>query len=171
MDVALTTNGVLFDDMIARRTLPDLSWIKFSIDAGTSRTYSKLHGTKKEDFNLVLTNMSRASFLNRLKKYGSTIGIQAILFKENIEELPELAKYLKYAKSDYFVVKPYSEHIKQLKKELSSPTDEQIENFLNEMKKYKNDFLFFRSLDSESRGNADTYGLRINTGNAVKGFF
>jgi len=33
IDIALTTNGTLLDTTTAKRILPHLSWIKFSIDA------------------------------------------------------------------------------------------------------------------------------------------
>lgn len=142
MDVALTTNGVLFDSTMSSRLIPYLSWIKFSIDAGKADTYAKLHGTKWRDFDIALTNMSRASFFKRLKKHNCKIGVQSILFKENIDELHHLAKYLKYAKPDYFVVKPYSEHTGQLHKDLHHPEVNQINNFCIKMKEFEYDYNF-----------------------------
>ena len=128
--------------MTAKRVLPYLSWIKFSVDAGKSETYARLHGTKKEDFNLVTTNISRASFLNRLSKWNCTIGVQSILFKENIDDLPLLAKFLKFAKPDYFVVKPFSYHTDSLGEKLEHPTDDQVEKLIIAMQEYREDYEF-----------------------------
>ncbi len=158
MDVSLTTNGVLLDSKIIDNILPNLSWIKISVDAGNSNDYTKLHGTKRSDFKKVLDNISRCSFMKRIRKYDMAIGVQSILFKENIEELPKLGKLLKFIKPDYFVVKPYSEHTKQLHKELHQPTDEQIEDFIVEMQKYRNDYEFiYRDTAFENMNQEKSY--------------
>jgi radical SAM protein with 4Fe4S-binding SPASM domain len=142
MDIALTTNGVLFKDRVFQQILPILSWIKFSVDAGEVNTYAKFHGTKQMDFKAVLDNISRASHNKRLKEHNCTIGVQAIAFKENIESLSHLAKLLKYAKPDYFVVKPYSKHEKSHDNTLEHPTKEQVEKFKTDMQQYKRDYEF-----------------------------
>jgi hypothetical protein len=55
---------------LAEKLLPFLSWIKISVDAGSGEIYSYLHGTKEEDYKTVLDNISRCSFIKKLKKYG-----------------------------------------------------------------------------------------------------
>lgn len=142
IDIALTTNGVLFNSKMANELLPILSWIKFSVDSGDGKIYANLHGTKESDLKLVLDNISRASFIKRLKGYNVNIGVQAILFKDNIESLYKLAKILKYLKPDYFVVKPYSPHEKTKDNALESPTKEQINSLLKEMIQYKANYEF-----------------------------
>ena len=42
LDVAIATNGVLFDREKLEKILPSLSWVRFSVDAGTSRTHKKI---------------------------------------------------------------------------------------------------------------------------------
>jgi cyclic pyranopterin phosphate synthase len=142
INVSLTTNGVLLNQIKLKQILPHLTWIKFSVDAGTSQDYSIIHGTKKEDFRKVLNNISIASFLKRLKKYDCTIGVQSILLKDNIDNLKELGQFLKYAKPDYFVVKPFSDHTLRKGMELEHPTQEQIEKFKADMEKYKDNYQF-----------------------------
>ena len=137
IDVSLTTNGLLFDSIMAKRVLPYLSWVKFSIDAGTSEDYAFIHGTSKENYKKVLDNISRASFIKRLKKYDCTIGTQVLLFKENIDNLEHLIKFLVYAKPDYLVIKPYSENKNQNIKTLHQPTKNQVNNFKKMIKKYE----------------------------------
>ena len=50
IDVAITTNGVLLEKEISKKILKYLSWIRISLNAGTSRTYAKIHRTKESDF-------------------------------------------------------------------------------------------------------------------------
>lgn len=142
MDIALTTNGVLFDADVTQELMPILSWIKFSVDAGDIDTYTRLHGTKSFDYKRVLDNISRASFYKRIKKVNCKIGVQSILLKSNIETIPKLAKHLVFLHPDYFVVKPYSEHEKSIHPELEQPTGEQITQFIKEMQPYKNYYEF-----------------------------
>lgn len=137
LDVALTTNGVLFNKQKALQILPYISWIKFSVDSGEVNTYAKLHGTKKEDFKTVLDNISRSKFLVKLKKFDCTIGVQALLLKENIKTIPDLAKILKYLKADYLVLKPFSEHEKRIGDIIELPTMEEIKNAYAKSKEFE----------------------------------
>ena len=142
IDVSITTNGVLFNNKIANELLPILTWIKFSVDSGSGEDYSYLHGTKKSDYKIVLDNISKAAFNKRLKKYSINIGVQALLFKCNIEKMLDLAKILKYLHPDYFVVKPYSEHNKSINSDLEAPTEDQLDVFIGGMQQYKKDYEF-----------------------------
>lgn len=126
LDVALTTNGTLFNDEIARKTLPHLSWIKFSLDSGSPSVYSKLHGTDRTDLKKVMDNIIQTVKLRDSCGYKTSIGGQAILFKENIDTIFPLAMFLKSAKANYLVIKPFSNHEKRLGDELELPTNEDI---------------------------------------------
>jgi radical SAM protein with 4Fe4S-binding SPASM domain len=110
IDVAITTNGVLFDEKKANDILPYLSWLRFSLDAGTKETYSQLHGTKEKDFEKVLSNIEYSAKLKKEKRYPVTIGVQALVTNLNLNELVPLAKKLKYLGADNLQIKPYSHH-------------------------------------------------------------
>ena len=110
IDVAVTTNGVLFDKKNADETLASLTWIKVSINAGSKETYAKIHRTKDSDFDKVIKNMSYASTQRRSKNYKCTLGMQIVLLPENFQEVFLLAKKAKDTGMDYLVVKPYSQH-------------------------------------------------------------
>jgi len=142
IDISLTTNGILFRNKVLDELLPILSWVKFSVDAGDFHTYANLHGTKEADFKIVLDNISKSSFIKRVRKYSVLIEVQSILFSDNIEKLPNLAKILACFKPDYFIVKPFSKHEKSVDAALKHPTKEQISVFLKEMDKYKDKFHF-----------------------------
>ncbi len=49
LDVSITTNSVLFTQEKREQCLPNLKWIRFSIDSGSPENYSKIHGIKISD--------------------------------------------------------------------------------------------------------------------------
>lgn len=110
IDVALSTNGVMFDREKAVKTLRCLTWLKFSLDAAREDTYALIHGTKKEDFKRVLRNISDAVRVRDKKGYECTIGAQYLLLPQNYRETLTAAEILSDIGVDYLVIKPYSRH-------------------------------------------------------------
>lgn len=110
IDVAVTTNGALFEERFADNVLADLDWIKVSINAGTKDTYARIHRTKDSDFERVIKNMAYAAKVKRKNKHRCVLGMQLVLLPENVKELFLLAKIAKDIGMDYLVVKPYSQH-------------------------------------------------------------
>jgi len=110
LDAALSTNGVLFDEAVARECLQSLTWIRFSVSASTPETYAKIHQTKEADFHTALKNIKNAVSVKKEGKLGVTIGVQLLLLPENIKEAVSLAEILRDIGVDYFTIKPYSEH-------------------------------------------------------------
>lgn len=53
IDVSITTNGVLFKDEVMTAMLPVLSWVRFSLNAGNSVSYDKIHRGRIGDFEVV----------------------------------------------------------------------------------------------------------------------
>lgn len=114
IDVAITSNGVLFTEKNIHKALESITWIKISINAATKETYAKIHRTNEEDFNRVIKNISLAVDFRAKNKLTSTIGMQLILLPENINEAVLLAKKAKEIGADYLVVKSYSQHLKSI---------------------------------------------------------
>ncbi len=112
IDVAVTTNGVLLRPEIIKKIINSVEWIKISINAGTAETYSKVHGTKKSDFNKVLSNIEYAVKLRDDNKSRCKIGMQILLIHANYNEVQLLAQKAKAIGVDYLVVKPYTHHSK-----------------------------------------------------------
>jgi radical SAM protein with 4Fe4S-binding SPASM domain len=110
MDVSITSNGVPFTDKKAEQCMPYLSWIRFSVDAGTPETYAKIHGTKKGDFEKVLNNIKYAVNLKSKNNLNTTIGVQALLTNKSLDELSLLARTIKNIGVDNLQIKPYSHH-------------------------------------------------------------
>ena len=110
IDVAVTTNGVAFNENLARQCIKDLSWIKFSLDAASAGTYSKIHGCKEKDFYLVVRNIERAVVEKLSNNSLCRIGVQMLLIPENQSEMYYAAVLAKSIGADYFVVKPFTAH-------------------------------------------------------------
>ena len=110
IDVALSTNGLLLDEGIAKDILFGLSWLRISINAGDANSYSKIHGADKSDFRKVCDNIQKAVRIRNKNKNKCVIGIQSLLLPQNYEDLPKLAKISKRLSVDYLVIKPYCEH-------------------------------------------------------------
>ena len=110
IDVALTTNGVLLNECLSEKILPNVEWVKVSINAGTKKTYSIIHQTKENDFEKVINNIKKAVLIKKEQQYSCAIGMQLILIPENHEEVILLAQKAKDLSVDYLVIKPYSHH-------------------------------------------------------------
>ncbi|MFQ5441529.1 MAG: radical SAM protein [Thermodesulfobacteriota bacterium] len=119
IDVAVTSNGVLFSEKIIEAALPSITWIKISFNAGTPATYAKVHRTAEKDFNIALENIRRAVKMRDSSGLATTIGMQIILLPENAGEVAGLARLAKDTGADYLVIKPYSQHLKSITKEYS----------------------------------------------------
>jgi radical SAM protein with 4Fe4S-binding SPASM domain len=107
IDVALSTNGVLFTEDVAKECMESISWIRFSTSAGTEETYRKVHRGKDGDLERVFTNIYNAA--QRKKKYGlrTVLGVQIVMIPENIGEVVMLAKKVKELGADQFSVKSF----------------------------------------------------------------
>ena len=116
IDVALSTNGVLFDQENIRQTLPYLTWIRISLNAGTAKSYASIQGAKEEDFRVVINNIKEAVKIRNKNKYPCTIGVQFLLIPQNYKEVVNLAYILKDIGVDYLIIKPFSFHPSSKKK-------------------------------------------------------
>jgi molybdenum cofactor biosynthesis enzyme MoaA len=110
IDVALTTNGVLMRPYVTDIILNRVKWIKVSLNAGTAKTYSKIHGTQKDDFYKAVSNIEYAVKERKSSRTGCTIGLQILLVPENYHEVELLAQKACEMGVDYLVVKPYTNH-------------------------------------------------------------
>lgn len=110
LDIAMNTNGRLLNAGKIDVLVESLSWIRFSVNAGTQSTYAKIHNTHENDFECVIKNI--ADMVERKRKMQSdiTIGVQCLLLKETLDEIGTLAHRLKEIGVDYLAVKPFLKH-------------------------------------------------------------
>ena len=116
MGVSVTTNGVLFKKEMADETLPYLTWIRFSVDAGDREVYAAVHKTKPDDYDKVLENIAYATKVKKEKKLPVEIGVQALLIPETMKGIESLVLKARRAGVDNIQIKPYSQHPLSLNK-------------------------------------------------------
>jgi GTP 3',8-cyclase len=139
IDVAVTSNGVLFKKELAEKVLSHCSWIKFSINAGTPDTYSKIHGTKADDFHVVMNNLYHAAAYREKQGLKCTLGVQIILLPEVEKEIDVLARQVKETGMDYLVIKPYSQHPQSITQKYKNIVYAGYEDLYERLQKYNSD--------------------------------
>lgn len=115
IDTSFTTNGVYLSKEFCDKSLQEVSWIKVSLNAGTSEIYKDVHRTNPSDFERVWSNLRYAvDVRNKNENLGKTrtaIGVQALILPENLSTLEELADRSLSTGLDYLVLKPYVHNI------------------------------------------------------------
>jgi len=116
LDVSMTTNGSLLTKEIAEKILPKLSWIRFSVNAGSPENYANIHRTLKENFERVINNIKTAVQIRNENNLDTTIGVQFLLIPQNRDEVIKLAGILKEIGVDNLQIKPYSQNPNSINK-------------------------------------------------------
>ncbi len=103
LDQGMFTNGYLinryFDEIIEYFT-----FIRISLDAGSSRIHSNLHAVSESHFPKIIANIK-----NLIKKRNNktpTIGVQFATHQQNIHEIKKSVELVKDIGVDYFSIKP-----------------------------------------------------------------
>lgn len=110
IDVALSTNGALLKDKHFEVLAKNLTWIRFSFNAGSEENYAYVHQTDGKDFNKVIENIEKLKAAKERLGSKITIGSQCVLIPQNKDYILEHAKRLKKLGVDYFSVKHFYDH-------------------------------------------------------------
>ena len=135
LDVAITTNGVLFEKEKLEETLPSLSWVRFSVDAGTTDTHKKIHRGGPKDFDKVLKNIREAVTIKKRDNLPVVIGVQFLLIPDNLDDLLPFVELFRDIGVDNVQIKPYSQH--PLSKNRYSIEYAQYQTFENDVKNFE----------------------------------
>lgn len=111
VDVAMSTNGVLFTKDKIDECIQAFTWIRFSVASMEQSSYNQIQRGKPDDLERVKANLSDAVQVKKDKKLKTTLGVQCLLLPENMAQLPDMAKQLREIGVDYLTVKPYSQHL------------------------------------------------------------
>ena len=111
VDVAMSTNGVLLTEEIAKECLRAFTWIRFSIASMERLSYDRIQRGKPGDLEKVAENLEHAVKVKRDQGLHTTLGVQCLLLPDNMGQLPGMAKQLREIGVDYLAVKPYSQHL------------------------------------------------------------
>lgn len=111
VDVAMSTNGVLFTKEKANDCLGAFTWIRFSVASMEKESYDKIQRGKADDLDKVKINLAEVVKVKRDKRLKTTLGVQCLLLPDNMSQLPDMVKQLKEIGVDYLTIKPYSQHL------------------------------------------------------------
>lgn len=111
VDVAMSTNGVLFTKEKIEECLGAFSWVRYSIASMDQESYNKIQRGKPDDLDIVKENLSEAVRFKRDRKLTTTLGVQCLLLPDNAGQLSHMAKVLRETGVDYLTIKPYSQHL------------------------------------------------------------
>lgn len=112
MSVAVATNGLKLDLGMAREVLPDISWIRFSLDSVDDATYRHAHGVGAGILDKVLMNIRGCVHLKHLYDFDVDVGIQALLMDETALYLKDFVIQMKDIGVDNVQIKPCHNHPK-----------------------------------------------------------
>jgi radical SAM protein with 4Fe4S-binding SPASM domain len=110
VDVAMSTNGVLFTKERIEECLGAFSWVRYSIASMEEESYDRIQRGKADDLEKVKENLGEAVRLKKDRKLTTTLGVQCLLLPDNAGQLTDMAKALREIGVDYLTVKPYSQH-------------------------------------------------------------
>jgi MoaA/NifB/PqqE/SkfB family radical SAM enzyme len=106
MDLGLITNGVIlkkgFEDVILKGT-----WCRFSLDAGNSKTYSRIREVPEMMFKKVLNNIKDLVKKKKEINSATTLGISFIVTDQNYNEVYDAAKIASDIGANYFRIGYY----------------------------------------------------------------
>lgn len=111
VDVAMSTNGVLFTKEKANDCLKAFTWVRFSVASMEEQSYDKIQRGKAGDLEKVKTNLADIVKVKKDQGLKTTLGVQCLLLPDNANQLPDMAKELRMIGVDYLTVKPYSQHL------------------------------------------------------------
>ncbi|MBD5448787.1 MAG: radical SAM protein [Lachnospiraceae bacterium] len=111
VDVAMSSNGVLFTKEKANDCLGAFTWIRFSVASMEEVSYNKIQGGKIGDLGKVKENLIEAVRVKKDKNLVTTLGVQCLLIPENLFQISDMAKQLREIGVDYLTIKPYSQHL------------------------------------------------------------
>jgi len=110
VDIAVITNGSVIREQDIAAAVSCSTWIRISLDAGTSQTRRRVHRTAENDFENTLENMRRLSAAKKSMNSSVQLGSQIALCPENVHEMFEVARISKECGMDYTQIKPVIFH-------------------------------------------------------------
>lgn len=137
IDVSITTNGTIENRELWKEILPHLTWIRFSVDAGTSKIYAKVHNVPESLFDITINNIKESIKIKKKYKLGVTIGIQFLVIEENFNDIENALRLFSALGIDYISLKPFSWHSKMINKKDTVYTPEMIQRIEDIVNKYR----------------------------------
>jgi MoaA/NifB/PqqE/SkfB family radical SAM enzyme len=112
LDVANGTNGWEFEPEKSEQVLPHLTWVRFTVGAGTPSGYARVMYRGEEHvqvFERAIRNIKHAIDFKRKHDLDVTLGIQMVLMPELRDEIIPFARLGVELGADYAVIKHCSD--------------------------------------------------------------
>lgn len=106
MQFGVVTNGRRLDGDSAQVIAAHATFVRVSLDAGTTQTHQMLHATALPEYTLILKNMSRVVQLAKGRTVPLTVGASFCVFDVNRGEIGRAAERVKATGADYLEVRP-----------------------------------------------------------------
>lgn len=153
LDQGIFTNGFLINRYF-QELEKFFTFVRISLDAGSSKVHSKLHDVPESHFPKIIDNIK--NLVKKRKNKIPTIGIQFATHQENINDIENSVKIAKDIGVDYFSIKPVFDRgsvNKKIKKN-SLSKDDFDKAFENVAKYISNEFkIFYRPQQIISESN------------------
>ncbi|WP_459862176.1 radical SAM protein [Endothiovibrio diazotrophicus] len=107
LDLGLATNGIRMRSEDMPTLLDSLVWIRFNISASSQESFGRIHQVNR--FEQVIDNIRSLVEHKRERGSTTTIGMQMVLVKDNVNDVVPLARLGRECGVDYLVVKPCSD--------------------------------------------------------------
>lgn len=137
IDVSMTTNGSMGSYDIWRDILPFMTWIRFSVDAGTSEVYTIVHNVPESSFGKTISSIEDAVRVKKEERLGITIGVQFLIIEENLNDIENALSLFSGIDIDYLSLKPYSLHPQMINKREVIYSEETIDYLQDIVDRYK----------------------------------
>lgn len=105
VDVTLSTNGILLTEPRYSGILPFTKWIRFSVNGGDKRTYSRVHKCDEGDFNILLNNMRGAVRYRNQNRLNVKLIIQFIAYEPNWKSLKAIVNEHHNLETDLLIIR------------------------------------------------------------------
>ena len=107
LEVGLITNGSLLTRKTSQIILNNCSWVRISLDAGTSETFKKIRGRPEEEFNVVLNNIKVLVEEKKRLNSNCTVGVSFLTCKDTVREMKVFTDICKQTGVDYVEFRPF----------------------------------------------------------------
>lgn len=159
LGVSLVTNGVLASKDRMEPHLGNLTFIRFSVSAGSPKRYAVLQGSTEKAYHDMMTNLKDLVEIKRKQNLSTTIGVSYFLFEGADEDLLSFISEVKDIGVDYIQVKPCGD-FKKNNYIYNKDVYKKVASVLKEVEKLNsNDFLcqvkYDRFLWTEEAENAE----------------
>ena len=106
--MGIFTNGTLLDKWDLFETMVDnMTWVRFSVDAGTKHTYDDVRVVKdNQNWDKMVSNLSRLIEVNQSRGNKIDIGVGYVISPDTYHEIVDFAKFFKRLDLTYCQYKP-----------------------------------------------------------------